>query len=49
MKPEPFFLIVADYDQGFFSVEGPMTGPGRTPLATLATSWARAFVRAGQR
>jgi hypothetical protein len=20
----PFFLIVADYDQGFFSVEGPM-------------------------
>jgi hypothetical protein len=21
----PFFLIVADYDQGFFSVEGPMT------------------------
>jgi hypothetical protein len=23
--PEPFFLIVADYDQGFFCVEGPMT------------------------
>ena len=23
--PEPFFLIVADRDQGFFSVEGPMT------------------------
>jgi hypothetical protein len=22
---EGFFLIVADYDQGFFSVEGPMT------------------------
>jgi hypothetical protein len=22
---EPFFLIVADHDQGFFSVEGPMT------------------------
>ena len=21
----PFFLIVADYDQGFFAVEGPMT------------------------
>jgi hypothetical protein len=21
----PFFLIVADYDQGLFSVEGPMT------------------------
>jgi hypothetical protein len=21
----PFFLIVADYDQGFFCVEGPMT------------------------
>jgi hypothetical protein len=21
----PFFLIVADHDQGFFSVEGPMT------------------------
>jgi hypothetical protein len=24
-QPAPFFLIVADYDQGFFSVEGPMT------------------------
>jgi len=27
-KPDPsggFFLIVADYDQGVFSVEGPMT------------------------
>jgi hypothetical protein len=25
-KPAPFFfLVVADYDQGFFSVEGPMT------------------------
>jgi hypothetical protein len=23
-KPAPFFLIVADHDQGFFSVEGPM-------------------------
>jgi hypothetical protein len=23
--PEPFFLIVADHDRGFFSVEGPMT------------------------
>jgi hypothetical protein len=22
---EQFFLIVADYDQGFFCVEGPMT------------------------
>jgi hypothetical protein len=22
---KPFFLIVADYDRGFFSVEGPMT------------------------
>jgi hypothetical protein len=22
---EPFFLIVADHDRGFFSVEGPMT------------------------
>ena len=22
---QPFFLIVADYDRGFFSVEGPMT------------------------
>jgi hypothetical protein len=22
---EPFFLIVADYDRGLFSVEGPMT------------------------
>jgi hypothetical protein len=24
-SPTPFFLIVADHDQGFFSVEGPMT------------------------
>jgi hypothetical protein len=24
-SPEPFYLIVADHDQGFFSVEGPMT------------------------
>jgi hypothetical protein len=24
-QPPPFFLIVADHDQGFFSVEGPMT------------------------
>jgi hypothetical protein len=23
--PEPFFLIVADFDQGVFCVEGPMT------------------------
>ena len=23
--PAPFFLIVADHDRGFFSVEGPMT------------------------
>jgi len=22
---EPFFLIIADHDRGFFSVEGPMT------------------------
>jgi len=22
---QPFFLIVADYDRGFFTVEGPMT------------------------
>jgi hypothetical protein len=24
-SPAPFFLILADHDQGFFSVEGPMT------------------------
>jgi hypothetical protein len=24
-QPALFFLIVADHDQGFFSVEGPMT------------------------
>jgi hypothetical protein len=24
-QPAPFFLVVADHDQGFFSVEGPMT------------------------
>ncbi len=29
----PFFLIVADYDQGFFSVEGPMTDDGPWNLA----------------
>jgi hypothetical protein len=27
-QPAPFFLIVADHDQGFFSVEGPMTDDG---------------------
>ena len=26
---EQFFLIVADYDQGFFCVEGPMTDDRR--------------------
>ena len=25
---EPFYLIVADHDRGFFSVEGPMTDDG---------------------
>jgi hypothetical protein len=25
---QPFFLIVADYDRGFFTVEGPMTDDG---------------------
>ena len=24
-QPPPFFLIIADHDQGFFCVEGPMT------------------------
>jgi len=24
-QPAPFFLIIADHDRGFFSVEGPMT------------------------
>jgi hypothetical protein len=24
-QSEPFYLIVADHDQGFFSIEGPMT------------------------
>jgi hypothetical protein len=29
-KPDgEFFLIVADHDQGFFSVEGPMTNDAR--------------------
>ena len=23
--PAPFFLVIADHDRGFFSVEGPMT------------------------
>ena len=30
---EPFFLIVADHDRGFFSVEGPMTDDGPWKLA----------------
>jgi hypothetical protein len=30
---EPFFLIVADFDGGFFSVEGPMTDDGPWNLA----------------
>jgi hypothetical protein len=29
----PFFLIVADYDRGLFSVEGPMTDDGPWNLA----------------
>lgn len=24
-EPTPFYLIIADHDQGFFTVEGPMT------------------------
>jgi hypothetical protein len=32
-----FFLIVADHDQGFFSVEGPMTDLGKAPRAMPAT------------
>ena len=30
---EPFFLIVADYDMGLFSVEGPMIDDGPWNLA----------------
>jgi hypothetical protein len=30
---EPFFLIIADYDRGLFSVEGPMTDDGPWDLA----------------
>ena len=30
---EPFFLIIADYDRGMFSVEGPMTDDGPWNLA----------------
>jgi hypothetical protein len=30
---EPFFLIIADYDLGLFSVEGPMTARGTWPPA----------------
>jgi hypothetical protein len=30
---EPFFLIVADFDTGLFSVEGPMTDDGPWNLA----------------
>jgi hypothetical protein len=32
-----FFLIVADHDQGLFSVEGPMTDRGKAPRAIPAT------------
>lgn len=28
LNPEPFYLVVTDHDQGFFSVEGPMTDMG---------------------
>ena len=30
---QPFFLIVADFDAGLFSVEGPMTDDGPWNLA----------------
>jgi hypothetical protein len=33
----PFYLIVADHDRGFFSVEGPMTDDA---------SWSQAVIRA---
>jgi hypothetical protein len=36
----PFYLIVADHDRGFFSVEGPMTDNA---------SWNQAVVRAQER
>jgi hypothetical protein len=28
-QPTPFFLIIADHDQGLFAVEGPMTDDRR--------------------
>jgi hypothetical protein len=33
IAPEPFFLIVADLDEEFFSVEGPMTDDAPWNLA----------------
>lgn len=33
--PRSFFLIVADHDQGFFSVEGPMIEDGPWKNAAL--------------
>ena len=36
---EPFFLIVADYDQGFFCVEGPMTDDRPWKDAALNARW----------
>ena len=35
---EPFFLIVADFDMGLFSVEGPMTDDGPWPPAARGKS-----------
>jgi hypothetical protein len=38
----PFFLVGADYDQGFFCIEGPMTGRGATLYAIRAAIFADA-------
>ena len=39
--PAPFFLIVSDLDQRFFSVEGPMTDdrPWSMPPAMFVTNF----------
>jgi hypothetical protein len=40
LPPIPFFLVVIDHDQGFFSVEGPMTDD-RAWQAAVRRAWSQ--------
>jgi hypothetical protein len=44
---EPFFLIVADHDRGFFSVEDPITDDGPWNLAARLVREAGRDVQCG--